>query len=66
MTSRLIEKLGYKMQVRYITGPVNENVSPVSDEELMQITSSIQSAPGKNVLLVVVGGKIVVIPYAEK
>jgi len=66
MTSRLIEKLGYKMQVRYITGPVNENLSSVSDEELMQITSSIQSAPGKNVLLVVVGGKIVVIPYTEK
>ncbi|HEX9897379.1 MAG TPA: DUF5671 domain-containing protein [Dehalococcoidales bacterium] len=66
LASRLIEKLGYKIRVLYATSSADEAIAPISDEEITQTMNAIQNTPSANVLLVVLGGKIVVLPYQEK
>jgi ABC-type multidrug transport system fused ATPase/permease subunit len=66
LTSRLTQKLGYKIRVLYPVSPADEETTLVSDEEMLQAITSVQNAPSTTVLLVALGGKITVLPYREK
>jgi ABC-type multidrug transport system fused ATPase/permease subunit len=66
LASRLENKLGYKIQVLYQVGQVPETISILPDEEIDRIVNEIQSSPGKKVMLVVVGGKVITLPYQDK
>jgi hypothetical protein len=66
LASRLENKLGYKIQVLYQVGQVAETVSVLPDEEIDRIVNEIQSSPGKKVMLVVLSGKVIALPYQDK
>lgn len=63
---RFTEKLGYKIRVLYSVNQADEVTTSISDEEIMQTINTIQNSSSQNVLMVIIGGKIVVFPYQEK
>jgi hypothetical protein len=66
LASRLTEKLGYKIRVLYSVNQADEMTTSISDEEMSQTINAVQNASSQNVLLVVIGSKIVAFPYQEK
>ena len=63
---RLENRLGYKIQVLYQVGQTGEPLSILPDEEIDRLVSEIQSSPSNKVMLVVLGGKIITLPYQDK
>lgn len=63
---RIEEKLGYKVYTLCHLGQVPEEVPVLADEELTRLTDDIKASPGTKVLLVVHGGRIIILPYQEK
>jgi hypothetical protein len=65
LTSKIVEKLGYKIRVLYLSAQ-GEPAVAFSDEEIDQAITVLRDAPASNVLIVVTGNKITVLPYQEK
>jgi hypothetical protein len=65
LVSRLENKLGYKVRNLYQLGQTTET-PPVSDEEIDRLVNEIQSSPCEKVMLVVVGGRVITLPYQDK
>jgi ABC-type multidrug transport system fused ATPase/permease subunit len=65
LASRLENKLGYKIRVLYQLG---QSVIPsvLPDEEIDRLANEVQASPSNDVMLVVLGGKIITIPYQDK
>ena len=63
---RLENRLGYKIQVLYQVGQTGEPLSILPDEEINRLVIEIQSSPSNKVMLVVLGGKIITLPYQDK
>ena len=66
LVSRIEEKLGSRIRLLTYLGQTPEEMPAMSDEEVERLISDIQTAPGSKVLLVVAGGRVMVLPYQEK
>ncbi len=65
IATKIVEKLGYKIRVLYLS--VQEEPVPVfSDEEIDQAVTALRDALTSNVLIVASGNKMTVLPYQEK
>lgn len=65
LVSRLENKLGYKVRVLYQVGqPGIPSVLP--DEEIDRLANEVQASPSNDVMLVVLGGKVIALPYKDK
>jgi hypothetical protein len=64
LTEKISEKLGLKIRVLF--PEVQEELVAFSEEELEQTIKSVRDASAPNVLIIVLGNKITVIPYEEK
>ena len=65
LVSRLENKLGYKVRNLYHVGQTTET-PPIPDEEIDRLVNEIQASPSDKVMLVVVGGKVITLPYQDK
>ena len=65
LVSRLENKLGYKVHNLYHVGQTTETPS-IPDEEIDRLVNEIQSSPSDKVMLVVVGGRVITLPYEDK
>jgi len=65
LVARLENKLGYKVRNLYHVGQATETPS-VPDEEIDRLANEIQSSPSDKVMLVVVGGRVITLPYQDK
>jgi hypothetical protein len=65
LVSRLENKLGYKVRNLYHVVQTTET-PPLPDEEIDRLVNEIQSSPSDKVMLVVVGGKVITLPYQDK
>ncbi len=66
LVSRIEEKLGSHIRPLRYLGQMPEDIPVLSDEEVDKLARDIQAAPGDKVMLVVAGGKVLVLPYEEK
>jgi ABC-type multidrug transport system fused ATPase/permease subunit len=66
LASRLETKLGYKIQLLYQVGQTNAILPLLPDEEIDRLVNEIQSSPSDKVMLVVIGGKVLTLPYQDK
>jgi uncharacterized membrane protein len=66
LVSRIEENFGARIRrLRYI-GQTPEDVPALSDEEIKKLIEEIKAASSDKVLLVISGGKVMVVPYQEK
>ena len=66
LVSLIEEKLGsHTRRLRYL-GQTLEDIPVLSDEEADKLVSDIRAVLGNKVLVVVAGGKVMVLPYKEK
>ena len=66
LVSRIEEKLGSHIRPLHYLGQTPEDIPALSDEEVDRLVRDIQAAPSDKVMLVVTGGKVLVLPYEEK
>jgi hypothetical protein len=66
LAARLENKLGFKIRVLYQVGQTAETLSVLQDEEIDRLANEIQSSPSNKVMLVVIGGKVITLPYQDK
>ena len=66
LTSRLENKLGFKIHTLYQVGQTGSDLNVLPDEEIDRLAKEILSAPSNNVILVMLGGKVTILPYQEK
>ena len=66
LVSRIEEKLGSHIRPLRYLGQTPEDIPVLSDEEVDRLARDIQAAPSDKVMLVVAGGKVLVLPYEEK
>ena len=66
LINRIEEKLGSRLQLLRYLGETPEEIPALSDEEIESLISDIQEAPGSKVMLVVAGGRVMVLPYQEQ
>ena len=66
LASRLEGKLGIKIHTLYQVGQTGEQLPTLPDEEIDKLANQIQSSPGDKVIVVVIGGKVTVLPYQDK
>jgi ABC-type multidrug transport system fused ATPase/permease subunit len=66
LATRLENKLGYKVRVLYQVGQMVETLPGLPDIEIDRLANEIQSSPSERVILAVLGGKVITLPYNEK
>jgi uncharacterized membrane protein len=66
LVSRIEEKLGCKVRTLHYLEQMPEDFPALSDEEVSRLAADIQAAPGPKILLIVTGGRTMVLPYREK
>jgi hypothetical protein len=66
LASRLEGKLGIKIHTLCQVGQTGEQMPALPDEEIDKLANEIQSSPGNKVIVVVIGGKVTVLPYQDK
>jgi hypothetical protein len=66
LASRFESKLGFKIRVLYQVGQTTETIPALPDEEISRLANEIQSSPSNKVMLVILGGKVTVLPYQDK
>jgi hypothetical protein len=65
VVSLLEEKLGYKVRVIQYAGQSAYSVPQLSDQQVDQIASGIRTSTASNIMLVLIEGNIMVLPYEE-
>jgi hypothetical protein len=63
---RLENKLGYKTHTLSLVGQTGAGLPALSDEEIERLVNEIQSAPAGKIMLVMLEGRITVLPYRDK
>ncbi len=66
LVSRIEEKLGSHIRLLRYLGQTSEDIPALSDEEVDRLARDIQAAPSDKVMLVVAGGKVLMLPYEDK
>jgi hypothetical protein len=66
LAARLESKLGYKIHTLYQVGQTDEKLTVIPDGEIERLVNEIQSSPGNKIMLVILGGKVTVLPYQDK
>jgi hypothetical protein len=66
LVHRIEEKLGSRLQLLTYLGQAPEEIPDLSEEEIDSLISDIKEAPGSKVMLVVAGGRIMVLPYQDR
>jgi len=66
LISQIEERLGYKVRRLHYVGETPEELPTLSDKEVSRLADEIQAAPSTKVMLIVAGGRIMVLPYQEK
>ena len=66
LASRLEGKLGIKIHTLYQVGQTGEQLPALPDEEIERLVNEIQSSPSNKVIVMVIGGKVTVLPYQDK
>ena len=66
LTSRLESKLGFKIRTLYQMGQPDVNLPALPEEELDRVANEILASPVNKVMLVVLDGKVSVLPYQDK
>lgn len=64
LTAKIVGKLGHKIRVLYSES--QGEIASSSDEQIEQAVNNIRESPIPNILIVVLGNKISIIPYQEK
>jgi hypothetical protein len=64
LTKKISSRLGHKIRVLYPEG--QKELVLFSEEEIDRVISNVREAPTPNVLIVVLGNEMTVIPYEEK
>lgn len=65
-SSRIEDKLGYKVHTLRYLGKKAKDFPALSDKEISRLAGDIQAVPGTKVMLIATGGKVLVLPYQEK
>jgi ABC-type multidrug transport system fused ATPase/permease subunit len=63
---RLENKLGYKTHTLYLVGQTGAGQPALTEEEIQRLVNEIQSATADKIMLVMLEGKITVMPYRDK
>jgi hypothetical protein len=63
---RLENKLGYKTHTLYMVGQTRAGQPALTEEEIQRLVNEIQSATADKIMLVMLDGKITVMPYRDK
>jgi heme/copper-type cytochrome/quinol oxidase subunit 2 len=66
LAARLGAKLGYKIRSIYPVGLSAESEMVISEAEISDITSQIQAAQVNTVMVMLITGRLAVVPYQEK
>jgi len=66
LVPQIEEKLGYKVHTLRYLGHMPEDFPVLSEDEINRLVSDMQATPGKKVMLIAAGGRIMVLPYREK
>jgi Domain of unknown function (DUF5671) len=66
LAARIESKLGYKTRTLYLVGQTVTGPPALSDEEIDRLANEIQSVSADKVMLVMLDGRIIVLPYREK
>ena len=66
LVSRIEERLGSPIRLLRYLGQAPKNIPVLSDEKVDKLVSDIQAAPSDKVMLVIAGGKVMVLPYQDK
>ena len=66
LSSRLEDKLGFKIRTLYQVGQTDLNFPALTEEELDRVVNEISTSSSNRVMLVVLGGKVTVLPYQDK
>ena len=66
LVPQIEEKLGYKVHTLRYLGQMPEDFPVLPEDEINRLVSDIQATPSTKVMLIVVEGKIMVLPYREK
>lgn len=62
---RLESKLGFKIHLLRRVGQTTEEFTSLPDEEIDRLVNEIHASPSNKVMLVVLGGKVTVLPYQD-
>jgi hypothetical protein len=63
---RLENKLGYKTHTLYLVGQTGAGLPALTGEEIERLVNEIQSAAAGKIMLVMLEGRITVMPYRER
>ena len=63
---RLENKLGYKTHTLYLVGQTGAGLPALAEEEIERLVNEIQSAAADKLMLVMLEGRITVMPYRDK
>ncbi|MGP8081010.1 MAG: DUF5671 domain-containing protein [Dehalococcoidales bacterium] len=63
---RLETKLGFKIHTLYRVGQTGANLPVLPEAEIDRLVNEIQSAPDDKVMLVMLDGRVIVLPYRDK
>jgi hypothetical protein len=63
---RLENKLGYKTHTLYLVGQTGAGLPALAEEEIERLVNEIQSAAADKLMLVMLDGRITVMPYRDK
>jgi hypothetical protein len=66
LASQLEKRLGFKVHQLYKVGETAEIAPTLPDEEIDKLAGEINSSPSNKVMLIVLGGKVTVLPYQDK
>ena len=66
LAARLEIKLGFKIRTLYQVQQTGGEITALPEDEIDRVANEILSAPGNKVMLVVLGGKVTVLPYQDK
>jgi ABC-type multidrug transport system fused ATPase/permease subunit len=66
LAARLESKLGYKPRTLYLVGQAGAGLPALSEEEIDRLANEIQSAAADKLMLVMLDGRIALLPYRDK
>jgi ABC-type multidrug transport system fused ATPase/permease subunit len=66
LAARLENKLGFKIRTLYQVGQTGGGLIILPEEEIDRLVNEILSVPSNKVMLVVLSGKVTVLPYQDK
>ena len=66
LSLRLETKLGFKIRSLYQVGQTGANLPALSEEEIDRLVNEIQSSTVDKIMVVILDGRVMVLPYRDK